>query len=101
MARYRIVCSEQEPADQPPTHAHIIAVGIGSNPQEADKRFTLQQVLNAFNSGDSFFTQGTQSGRVAKVERYWCSHCRKYFIRSKPDAIHDNNLDSLRRCNFN
>ena len=100
MARYRIVCTEQVPADQPPTHAHIVAVGTGNNPDQADKGWSLDEVLYAMDRGDIFYTQGVQSGKVALVEKYYCTPCRRYFIRSAPDAVKDNNLDSLRRCNW-
>lgn len=100
MARYRIVCTLQQPADQPPTHAHIVEVGTGSDPNRGDNRWTLSQVLTAMDRGDTFYTRGVQSGRVVDVMKFWCEHCRRNFIRSAADAIYDNNLDSLRRCNF-
>lgn len=97
---YRIVCTEQEPAQNPPRHAHIVAVGTGSNPNQADQRLTLSQVIQKMDNGDRFYTKGLQSGKTAWVEKYWCSHCRKYHIRSSPDATTDNNLDNLRYCNW-
>lgn len=100
MARYRIVCTNQEPAENPPTHAHIVAVGTGVNPDQADKRWTLNQVLTAMGRGDTFYTQGIRSGKVAVVEKYRCRWCNSTYIRSSADAVQDNNLDSLRRCNF-
>ena len=100
MARYRIVCTEQEPVTEPTTHAHIVAVGIGTDPDKADKRWTLNEVLAAMDKGDSFYTQGQTSGRVAEVEKYVCSQCKRTWIRSTPDAVKDNNLDSLRICRF-
>ena len=95
---YRIVCTEQEPAQNPPQYAHIVAVGIGKNPDKADRRLTLNQVIQMMDNGDRFFTQGLQTGKVAWVEKYLCSYCKRYHIRSSPDATTDNNLDSLRYC---
>ena len=100
MAAYRIVCTEQKPFSQPTTHAHIVAVGIGTNPARADKRWTLDEVLTAMDSGHTFYTVGVQSGKVAVVQKYFCRHCQRTFIRSAPDAVQDNNLDNLRRCNW-
>jgi len=54
MARYRIVCTEQEPVIEPTTHAHIVAVGTGTGPDKADQRWTLNEVLAAMDKGDSF-----------------------------------------------
>jgi hypothetical protein len=98
MSTYRIVCTEQVPVTEPTTHAHIVAVGTGSEPEKADKRWTLSEVLAAMDKGDVFQTQGEQSGKIARVEKYVCSLCKKTWIRSTADSVKDNNLDSLRRC---
>ena len=97
---YRIVCTEQEPINYPTTHAHIVAVGTGTNPDQAETRWTLSEVLAAMDRGESFYTQGVQSGKVATVVKYQCSRCQGTHIRSAPDAVYDNNLDSLRRCRW-
>ena len=98
MARYRIVCTEQEPINQPTTHAHIVAVGTGTDPNNATKRWTLNDVLSAMDKGDSFYTEGTTSGKIAVVEPSPCRWCNRRHIRSSSDAVSDNNLDNLRRC---
>src|SRR5262245_26039533 len=100
MARYRIVCTQQEPANHPPTDAHIVNVGTGSDPKKADRMWTSDEVLNAMKRGDTFYTQGEQSGKVANVEPYACSNCRRTYIRSSPDRVYDNDLDSLRTCHW-
>src|SRR5258708_3292223 len=100
MSRYRIVCTEQEPVSEPTTHAHIVRVGTGTDPDKADKRWTLSEVLAAMDRGDSFYTQGEETGKVAETEKYICTQCSKTWIRSTPDAVKDNNLDSLRRCRW-
>ena len=100
MADYRIVCTDQEPFYQPTTHAHIVAVGTGTDPNKADQRWTLDEVLNAMDRGDRFYTVGVGSGKVALVEKYTCTSCWRTHIRSSPDAVTDNNLDSLRRCSW-
>jgi len=98
MASYRIVCTTQAPASAPPSHQHIVEVGTGTDPDKADRRWTLDQVLAAMDAGDTFYTQGNTSGKRASVEKYLCSSCRRTYIRSSPDAVADNNLDNLRRC---
>lgn len=100
MSQYRIVCTDQEPITQPTTHAHIVAVGTGSDPNKADTRWTLDEVLTAMDKGDVFYTQGETSGKIARVEKYVCSLCYRTWIRSTPDAVKDNNLDFLRRCSW-
>src|SRR5687767_14646098 len=98
MAQYRIVRTEQEPAGHPPQYARIVAVGIGDDPQAASDRWTVEEVVAAMDLGHVFYTQGEQSGQIAVVDKYWCSQCMRYHIRSAPDAVWDNNLDSLRYC---
>lgn len=100
MSDYRIVCTTQEPAPNPPKHAHIVAVGVGDDPDRASQRFTLADVLSHLRNGDRFYTKGKLTGKIAFVESYSCDYCRTTHIRSKPDATTDNNLDSLRYCNW-
>jgi hypothetical protein len=99
MARYRIVCTNQEPVNEPNRTAHIVRVGTGSTADRYDRLWTLNEVLLAMDRGDTFYTQGAQSGKVAEVEKYVCSGCRRTYIRSNADAVTDNNLDNLPRCN--
>lgn len=98
MASYRIVCTEQVPVGNPHSHAHIVAVGTGADPSSATDGWTLDQVLAAMDRGDLFYTLGEYSGRRAEVEKYVCALCRRIYIRSRPDAVRDNNLDNLRAC---
>lgn len=100
MARYRIVCTTQEPATLPHDIAHIIEVGTGITSDKATKQWSLNEVLLAMDNGDTFYTKGVNSGEVAIVEEYTCEYCRRRYIRSKPDAVRDNNLDNLRRCSW-
>lgn len=100
MAQYRIVCTEQEPVGHPHTDAHITNVGTGNDPNRADQKWTLDEVLHTMDQGHIFFTKGERSGKTALVEKYVCSHCQRTYIRSTPDRVEDNNLDSLRRCNW-
>jgi hypothetical protein len=100
MAQHRIVCTDQEPVYQPTSHAHIVAVGIGSNGSRADSRLTLDEVIAAIDRGEVFYTIGERSQKVAVVIKAPCGHCRRTIIKSAADAVIDNNLDSLRRCQW-
>ncbi len=96
--RHRIVCTTQEPTGYPTTHAHIVAVGTGVDASRATEQWTLDQVLAAMDRGDVFYTQGVTSGKAAAVQKFHCARCTRTHIRSTPDAVYDNNLDSLRVC---
>lgn len=98
MTAHRIVCTTQEPAYMPHKHAHIVFVGTGSDPDRADRKWTLAQVLAAMRT-DSFYTQGETSGKVAQVYRVKCA-CGRDHITTAADAVWDNNLDNLRRCSW-
>jgi hypothetical protein len=98
MTAYRVICTNQEPASQPPQHAHIVSIGVGITPDHYNQRFTLQQVIQMIDRGDQFYTIGPSSGKKAMVEKYVCQHCRQYHIKSSADAVRDNNLDSLPYC---
>ena len=96
--QYRIICTNQEPVGVTHDHAHIVAVGTGTSSTHYDRKWSLAEVLQAMDRGDTFYTRGEQSGRIASVERYRCSRCMTTSIRSSPDAVRDNNLDNLNRC---
>jgi hypothetical protein len=103
MASYRIVCTDQEPFDQPKHHAHIVSVGTGDDPDKAGDKLTLAQVLTKLDAGDTFYTVGTRTGKRAEVLATYCSVCatRRRIIKSSPDATTDNNLDGgIRRCRW-
>jgi hypothetical protein len=97
MARYRITCTLQEPAQNPPTHAHIVQVGTGTD-AGWERLWTVQQVYLAILAGESFYTLSKSTGKEAEVNPFQCPYCSLGTLRSAPDAIFDNNLDSLPRC---
>lgn len=100
MAKYRIVCTTQEPIGESHDRAHIVDVGIGVDPYQAEYRFSLSEVIHRMDKGDIFYTKGIVSNKTALVEKYYCQYCRRWHIRSAADAVSDNNLDNLRRCNW-
>lgn len=100
MISHRIVCTEQIPCNLPNSVAHIVAVGIGILDSKATKRMTLKEVLVAMDRGELFFTKGSTSGMIAFIKKFVCPHCVKTHIKSRADAVYDNNLDYLRRCQW-
>lgn len=50
--RYRVVCDNQVPVDQPKTHAHIVEVGTGTTPQHYDRLWSVAEVIAANGRGD-------------------------------------------------
>ena len=100
MADHRVVCTEQVPASAHPRNAKIVAVGTGTDPGKASKRWTVAKVVGAIDQGHRFYTQGKASGKIALVEKYWCGACAVWHIRTNADAVLDNNLDSLRTCSW-
>lgn len=95
MAEYRITCTTQVPPQVPNDRAHIVAVGTGTS---ALKYWTLNEVLQAMDAGDTFYTFGETSKQRASVDKYTCPWCSLTHIRSSPDAVQDNNLDNLAKC---
>lgn len=57
---YRIVCVEKEAAQYSPEHAHVIAVGIGSNLWEEKERLTLSQVIQKMVLETVFIHRGLE-----------------------------------------
>jgi len=49
MTTYRVICTNQEPASQPPQHAHIVAIGVGTTADHYSQRFSC--VLNHSEGG--------------------------------------------------
>jgi hypothetical protein len=101
MATYRIVCADQKSSGDSNQHTHIVAVGVGDDPNKAQRKWTLDEVLRGIERGDVFYTQGVNTGAVALVEAYTCAPCRRVHIRSAADKVTDNDLDRIRRCSRN
>ena len=98
MATYRIVCTVESPSGHSNQQTHIAAVGVGDDPSDAQRKWTLDEVLRAIDRGDLFYTKGVNTGKVALVEKYSCAPCRRLHIRSAADKVTDNDLDRIRRC---
>lgn len=100
MVDFKIVCTDQEPAYQPTSHAHIVSVGIDTdNDGYANEKHLKAKVIKNIKSRlYRYYTIGPKTGKLAFVEVANCSFCRGEIIRSESDSTTDNNLDSLRRC---
>lgn len=97
----RIVCTEQVPIGNAPDCARIVAVGTNTDGSEyATEYLSLDEVILQMCTGVVFYTHGELSKIIAYVEEYWCLKCSRYHIRSKADAVYDNNLDFLRYCSW-
>jgi hypothetical protein len=96
MAEHEIVCVERLEA-----HEHITHVGTGSD-DRATARWSVEDVRNAIEDGDMFYTVSPSTEHVAEVEPYDALVKGRIIetIRSTPDAIEDNNLDNMRACRF-
>jgi hypothetical protein len=97
MAQHRIIGTRQESCDPPHAHAHVIIVGTEKSAGYS-KLWTITQVYNAMDQGDTFFTCGEKSKKTAAVQKHNCPHCEVKTLRSAPEAIQDNNLDNLPTC---
>jgi hypothetical protein len=96
MTAYRIICVTQDKPD--PHRGHILNVGTGPTPAHYTRKWTVDQVWSATLAGDTFHTIGPKSGKRASVHRFECTICGRRTLRSGPDAVTDNNLDSLPSC---
>lgn len=83
MGNFQITCVVKDNQD------NIIQVGIGGN------RYTIQQIVNAMNNRDTFFTM--KNGHMADVYAKK-SPLGNLFLTTDPDGITANNLDFLPRC---
>jgi hypothetical protein len=97
MAQYRIVGIRKESYDLPHVHDHVVIVGT-EKLAGYSKLWTITQVYNAMDQGDTFFTCGERSQEPAAVHKYKCPHCDEKTLRNIPEALPDNNLDNLPIC---
>ncbi len=96
----RIVCTEQVPIGASPLCARIVKVGVSDGGDYWEREMDVGVVMALIDQGWVFYTKGTRTGKVAIVQKYWCTNCRRYHIRSAPDCTVDNNLDYLAYCQW-
>ena len=97
MADYWIVCVLTEHP-----HRHLVTVGTGKLEHRATAAWSVSEVRDAIAKGDSFHTISPSTGKRANVLADDCriDGCTVKTLRSTADAVKDNNLDNLRKCNF-
>lgn len=92
MTEYQVVCVTLL---YPAQHRHI--VGVGTADSYASLRWTVDDVWSAIARGDRFYTSDSR-GRRAQVDRWECHTCGLRTLRTRADAVTDNNLDRLPQC---
>ena len=97
MAQYWIVCVNKQSSGPLLDHTHIVGVGTGDS-TGYNSYWTVDQIVQSIWNGNVFYTVSPSTGAVAIVEVVHCPRCNRYFIRSHPDAVTDNNLDNLGAC---
>ncbi len=93
MAGYRIVCTIR--AD----HGHKHIEKVGTSVSGINREWTVVEVRGHIAGGDRFYTVSPSKGTEADVEVYVCP-CGVATLRSISGQVTDNNLDSLRACNW-
>jgi hypothetical protein len=95
MSDYRIVCVNTEHP-----HRHILKVGTGTKADQYSRTWTVKEVRDALEAGDRFYTVSPSTGKEADVRADTCKepNCTVKTIRSKADAVTDNNLDNIGAC---
>jgi hypothetical protein len=90
-----IICGTRE---QP--HGHIVGVGLGRQDGSLEVTMTVSEVRDALYVGQTFYTFGKSTERVALVYKATCGTdgCPVETIRSGVGAVADNNLDNLEGC---
>jgi hypothetical protein len=95
--RYRVVCDNHAPVDEPEAHAHIVEIGTGSTADHQARLWKVDDVISAIDAGDTFYTASPSTGREALVDVVACEYCGHRIIRSS-DALRDQDLDNLPDC---
>jgi hypothetical protein len=95
VASHRILCVDTEHP-----HRHITRVGTGTKADECSRTWTVEEVRAALEAGDRFYTISPTTWREADVRADNCNidGCLIETVRSKADAIMDNDLDNMPSC---
>jgi hypothetical protein len=92
MTDYQVVCVTLL---HPAQHRHVLGIGTASS--WSPTRWTVDEVWSAFDRGDAFYTNDSR-GRRGQVERWHCATCGLRTLRTRPEAVTDNDVDRLPRC---
>ena len=97
MGQYHVICTINSPATTPPIHGHIIRIGA-EDAKGSYRSWTVGEVYNAMDQGETFYTTSPDLKHVALVHKYRCPAHQIDTLQSAPDATKDNNLDNLPKC---
>lgn len=103
MSRYHIVCTDLKPVLSPRPHQHIVSVGVDTDNVDdyANEKHSLQTVIdNIREKNDTYFTIGNFTHRQVTVEVVRCPACGHLIIKTRPDNTRDNNLETMRTCQW-
>ena len=90
MSDYPITCVNKKLS--PSGDEHIVSVRIRGEPDT----ITVQQAYRRMDARHHLYTVSPSTRAMVFVEKYRC--CDMDTLRSVPDGVHDNNLDSLDPC---
>jgi Protein of unknown function (DUF3892) len=97
MANYQITCvikcNNRNSSAPDFSHAHITDVGVVGL-----GRLTVKDAYRYIDAGNTFYTVGHPSGKMAIVAKCDCTQCYVSTLRSHSDGRWDNNLDNLGTC---
>lgn len=78
-------------------HGHILQVGIGTKPRQADYTESIATVRKNIADGDTYYTTEPNGQTVALVDTLNCA-CGVKTIKTRGDGTTLNNLDKLGTC---
>jgi hypothetical protein len=100
MSNLRIVCIVKHP-NQKDRYHRIQAVGVGTDPDKADRQLSVEEVIGQIKSpyGDRYYVEAAD-GTSAWVEVRQCPHCtnKHLIIATVADNTTKDNLLELREC---
>jgi hypothetical protein len=97
MAVKRIVCVQNR-AENGGGHRHIATVGVSFGGAVPVSYETVDAVrANLLDNNDTYYTWSPSHDTVSLVDVVSCA-CGAHTIRSKPDAVADNDLDRMEEC---
>ena len=86
MTNYQIVCVQMK-------RGHVVAVGVGTTDQKAERHWTVAEVRVALHKGDSFHTVDPITGQRTYIEATDA-------IRTEDEHLHKVCLNNLRPCDW-
>lgn len=99
MVSHRVFCTET--ASVGDDHdVHVEAVGVGREPDQPERRLTRQEVYDRLAEGETFYTRGPESEKVAVVAEHRCAVCGEPTLQTHGAVTTDNAIETLPACNW-